>query len=72
MMEILAIEAQFPDYFVSHWWGEEVAKFLRCLERHCIDRGLEKKSYWEHGKPMYLGGRAAHYWVCGDHAPLMW
>lgn len=47
-------------------WGEEAVKFLACLERHCADRGLEKESDHDHGKAMYLGGRSANYWVCGD------
>ena len=49
-------------------WGEEAARFLACLERHCADRGLEKEgpSHYGHAKAMYLGGKPAAYWVCGD------
>ena len=47
-------------------WGEEAAKFLACLERHCADRGLEEASRFDHAKAMYLGGRSAAYWVCGE------
>jgi hypothetical protein len=44
LVEIMAMGAQQPDYFVSHWWGEPVVLFLRCLKQHSKDRGLESKA----------------------------
>lgn len=38
MVELMASEEQPPDYFVSHWWGEGVLDFLRCLRQHTRDR----------------------------------
>lgn len=33
-VELLAQKDQVPNWFVSHWWGEIVADFLRCVESH--------------------------------------
>ena len=41
-------------------------RFLACLKCHCVDRALEKEGGTEHAKAMYLGGKPAAYWVCGD------
>ena len=61
-------QAQTPDYFISHWWGEPIVHFVACLQQHSKDRGLESKYGCHEGKwmethPLYLGGRPAHYWV---------
>ncbi|KAG8457171.1 hypothetical protein KFE25_004388 [Diacronema lutheri] len=50
VVETLASGPQPPAWFVSHWWGEPVADFIKCLERHCKDRAL--------------GEATAYYWVC--------
>lgn len=42
-------EPQQPVQFVSHWWGEAVLDFLKCLEAHAQIRGLDA---------------SAGYWVC--------
>ena len=39
-VEFIAKQDQLPLWFVSHWWGEPVRDFLRCLERHIKDRLL--------------------------------
>ena len=80
MVELLASDAQSPDFFVSHWWGEPVVLFLRCLKQHSKDRGLESKEgtdskgenwggegwRYQHKEPHpgYLGGRSPLYWIC--------
>ena len=61
-------QAQTPDYFISHWWGEPIVQFVACLQQHSKDRGLEDKEGWYEGEemnphPLYLGGRPANYWV---------
>ena len=38
-LELVASAPQRPKWFVSHWWGEPVALFLRCLEQHAKDHG---------------------------------
>mmetsp|Transcript_89956 Transcript_89956/g.160104 ORF Transcript_89956/g.160104 Transcript_89956/m.160104 type:complete len:469 (+) Transcript_89956:125-1531(+) len=36
-----------PIFFVSHWWGEAVSLFYRCLEQHGEDRMLAQDApYW--------------------------
>ena len=49
-VELVASGPQRPAWFVSHWWGEPVARFLRCIEQHAVDHGLK--------------GADAAYWVC--------
>merc|ERR550534_12658 len=34
MVELLADAQQTPQWFVSHWWGEPLEAFYRCLEAH--------------------------------------
>ena len=41
---------QRPTWFVSHWWGEFVRDFKRCLDQHAHDRALD--------------GSANTYWIC--------
>ena len=46
-VEIVAHTAQIPTWFVSHWWGEPVLKFLACIERHAADHDLPADTpYW--------------------------
>jgi hypothetical protein len=46
-VELIAFGEQVPLYFVSHWWGEPVLDFVKCLEQHAVDRGLGVDSpYW--------------------------
>ena len=47
LVELIAFGEQVPLYFVSHWWGEPVLDFVKCLEQHAVDRGLGVDSpYW--------------------------
>jgi Ran GTPase-activating protein (RanGAP) involved in mRNA processing and transport len=47
LTEALADGPQRPDWFVSHFWGESVSKFVKCLRRHAQDRGLSSDTcYW--------------------------
>ena len=32
------------------WWGEPVLLFLKCLEQHSKDRGLESKAGYHNGE----------------------
>jgi hypothetical protein len=46
-VELIAFEEQVPLYFVSHWWGESVLDFVKCLKQHAVDRVLGVDSpYW--------------------------
>jgi len=46
-VELVATGAQPPLYFVSHWWGEPVFDFIKCIRRHAIDRKLDvTAAYW--------------------------
>ena len=46
-VELVARGPQKPIWFVSHWWGEPVALFLRCLEQHAADHHLsDDAAYW--------------------------
>ena len=48
-VELVAIGKQIAEWFVSHWWGEPVFAFIKCLKRHAKDRGLS----WD-----------TPYWIC--------
>jgi hypothetical protein len=48
-VELVATGPQLPVWFVSHWWGEPVKRFVHCLKQHTQDRRLR-------------GGTP--YWVC--------
>lgn len=38
---------QRPQWFASHWWGEAVVDFLKCIKHHLKVRGLQEPSaYW--------------------------
>eukprot|EP00304_Pavlova_gyrans_P014459 CAMPEP_0206063078 /NCGR_PEP_ID=MMETSP1466-20131121/58047_1 /ASSEMBLY_ACC=CAM_ASM_001126 /TAXON_ID=44452 /ORGANISM="Pavlova gyrans, Strain CCMP608" /LENGTH=880 /DNA_ID=CAMNT_0053438447 /DNA_START=101 /DNA_END=2742 /DNA_ORIENTATION=- len=52
MVELVAPGPQAAAWFVSHWWGETVADFIACLERFCLDKGIDPES------------DAAVFWVC--------
>ena len=60
-IELVALHAQPPKWFCSHWWGEPVLDFVDCVVTHAMDHGYTLK--WlgkkcEHYDPM------AGYWVC--------
>ena len=55
-VELVAIADQFPEWFVSHWWGEPVFAFIKCLKRHAKDRGLS----WD-----------TPYWICVSDVMMM-
>ena len=38
-VELVAMGAQPPKWFCSHWWGEPVAEFVACVETHARDHG---------------------------------
>jgi len=48
-VEWVASGPQIPAWFCSHWWGESILNFLRCLEQHA----------WDHDLPI-----DTPYWVC--------
>eukprot|EP00927_Polykrikos_kofoidii_P046413 TRINITY_DN40654_c0_g1_i2.p1 TRINITY_DN40654_c0_g1~~TRINITY_DN40654_c0_g1_i2.p1 ORF type:complete len:674 (-),score=83.65 TRINITY_DN40654_c0_g1_i2:69-2090(-) len=48
-VEAVACGPQVPRWFVSHWYGQSVADFVKCLNVHSDDRDL---------------GRDAPYWAC--------
>jgi len=46
-VELIADEAQPPLWFVSHWWGEAVCRFVLVVQQHAKDRHLPAHSpYW--------------------------
>lgn len=49
VVELMSFEAQTPQWFCSHWWGEVVHDFLMCVERHADVR---------------QAARSTPYWVC--------
>ena len=61
MVELMASEEQPPHYFVSHWWGEPIVDFLRCLRRHAEARRLEYKGGYHDGEYYDPGGRDPDY-----------
>jgi len=47
VVETVASGPQPAAWFVSHWWGEPVADFIRCLRQHREDHRLpEDTCYW--------------------------
>jgi len=47
MVEHLAERRQAPLWYVCHWWGDPVAKFLQCVRQHFFVRDLvEFSAYW--------------------------
>ena len=46
-VELVAKKPQRPAWFVSHWWGEPVRDFVRCLNEHARVRALPPDTaYW--------------------------
>ena len=46
-VELVAKKPQKPAWFVSHWWGEPVRDFVRCLNEHARVRALSSHTaYW--------------------------
>eukprot|EP00931_Biecheleriopsis_adriatica_P086851 TRINITY_DN6141_c0_g1_i1.p1 TRINITY_DN6141_c0_g1~~TRINITY_DN6141_c0_g1_i1.p1 ORF type:complete len:742 (-),score=184.38 TRINITY_DN6141_c0_g1_i1:56-2281(-) len=41
-----SVVPQLPKWFVSHWWGEAVCDFIKCLRRHSEVRTLGTIGYW--------------------------
>jgi hypothetical protein len=56
-IELVAICAQPPKWFCSHWWGEPVLDFVDCVVTHAEDHGYSLQGC-EHYEPL------AGYWVC--------
>ncbi|CAJ1433621.1 unnamed protein product, partial [Effrenium voratum] len=47
MVELLSEKSQVPEWFVSHWWGEPIVAFHRCVELHRKIRDLpDTVGYW--------------------------
>jgi len=47
MVELLTDKPQKPKWFASHWWGEPIADFCRCIEKHMKVRGCPlDTAYW--------------------------
>ena len=47
-VELVAKDAQRPEWYVVHRWGEPLVDTLACLERHAKDRNLDLNTttYW--------------------------
>ena len=46
-VECITSEARIPDYFVSHWWGEPVVDFIKCIEQFCRDFNVpDTTTFW--------------------------
>ena len=46
-VQLVAEKPQKPTWFVSHWWGEPVGDFVRCLNEHARVRELPPDTaYW--------------------------
>jgi len=46
-VEMLATREQPPAWFISHWWGERIVDFLKCVELHVTTRSLtDRTGYW--------------------------
>jgi len=47
MMEHLSERKLVPNWFISHFWGDPMQKFLECLRQHLSVRGLSARTgYW--------------------------
>ena len=55
-VELVAIGEQIAEWFVSHWWGEPVFAFIKCLIRHAKDHELS----WD-----------TPYWICVSDVMMM-
>jgi len=46
-VELCSDTDQVPDWFVSHWWGDLVRDFVKCIAKHCEIRRLSAKTcFW--------------------------
>lgn len=46
-VELLSAKPQVPKWFVSHWWGDQLVDFVKCIQRHCQIRQLSHSSpFW--------------------------
>jgi len=46
-VELLSAKPQVPKWFVSHWWGEHLIDFVKCIQRHTQIRQLSHSSpFW--------------------------
>ena len=64
-VEMVAREAQPPDFFAAHFWGQPTVQLSACLHRHADDRGLRKRGTASGAaNGFYLGERSPRYWVC--------
>uniref|UniRef100_A0A6S8A2X7 Uncharacterized protein n=1 Tax=Aplanochytrium stocchinoi TaxID=215587 RepID=A0A6S8A2X7_9STRA len=46
-VEMVATGPRQPKWFVSHWWGEPIYAFIRCVQQHAEDHKLgEDTPYW--------------------------
>ena len=55
-VELVAICAQPPKWFCSHWWGEPVLDFVACVVTHALDHGYSLEGS--------KNDPTAAYWVC--------
>jgi len=55
-VELVAICAQPPKWFCSHWWGEPVLDFVACVVTHALDHGYSLEGS--------KNDPTAGYWVC--------
>jgi len=50
LVELMSADGkrQRPLWYVSHWWGEYVLDFVRCVKKHAADRKLDAAdaTYW--------------------------
>lgn len=57
-VEMVASTPQPPKWFVSHFWGEPVLDFIKCIQGHARDRELDNDtSYWicAYAKNQHIG-----------------
>lgn len=46
-VELLSAKPQMPKWFVSHWWGDHLVDFVKCIQRHSQIRQLPHSSpFW--------------------------
>ena len=55
-VELVAICAQPPKWFCSHWWGEPVLDFVACVVTHALDHGYSLEGS--------KNDPTTAYWVC--------
>jgi len=64
---------QLPRFFVSHWWGEPVKQFIKCLDRAQIDFRVNcnadddsKGGGFTDDTPVWVCAHANNQWALGD------